>query len=163
MMKRARATARLLVAVVIACGVLAPAAAAQAGAQHSLRSPVTDENFYFVMADRFENGSTANDLGGLPRRPPGLRLRPDGARASTTAATCAGIIRRLDYIEGLGTTVDLADAELQEPGRAAAVTPTASPRPATTATGSRTSRRSTRTSAPTRTSPSSSPPRTSAA
>ena len=40
--------------------------------------------------------------------------------ASTTAATCAGIIRRLDYIEGLGTHVDLAHAELQEPAGAAA-------------------------------------------
>ena len=29
---------------------------------HSLRAPVTDENFYFVMADRFSNGNTANDL-----------------------------------------------------------------------------------------------------
>jgi hypothetical protein len=34
--------------------------------QHSLRSPVTDENFDFIMADRFEIGTTANDLGGLP-------------------------------------------------------------------------------------------------
>ena len=32
---------------------------------HSLRAPVTDENFYFVMADRFSNGNTANDDGGL--------------------------------------------------------------------------------------------------
>jgi hypothetical protein len=51
-----------------ALGVQAAVAAAQtqSGAQHSLRSPVTAENFYFVMADRFENGSVANDLGGLP-------------------------------------------------------------------------------------------------
>ena len=35
-------------------------------ARPSLRAPVTDENFYFVMADRFENGSTANDTGGIP-------------------------------------------------------------------------------------------------
>ena len=39
--------------------------------------PVTDENFYFVMADRFENGNTANDTGGLGERPVGLRVRPD--------------------------------------------------------------------------------------
>ena len=32
---------------------------------HSLRPPVTGENFYFVMADRFENGDAANDNGGL--------------------------------------------------------------------------------------------------
>jgi alpha-amylase len=35
-------------------------------AHHSLRQPVTDQNFYFVMADRFNNGDTANDNGGLP-------------------------------------------------------------------------------------------------
>ena len=34
-------------------------------ARHSLRRAVTDENFYFVMADRFENGTTANDTGGI--------------------------------------------------------------------------------------------------
>jgi alpha-amylase len=35
-------------------------------APHSLRAPVTDENFYFVMADRFENGASTNDTGGIP-------------------------------------------------------------------------------------------------
>ena len=38
-------------------------------AQHSLRAAVTDESFYFVMADRFENGNTANDDGGLGSDP----------------------------------------------------------------------------------------------
>src|SRR5918993_2613134 len=33
--------------------------------KHSLRAPVTDENFYFVMADRFENGTADNDTGGI--------------------------------------------------------------------------------------------------
>ena len=33
--------------------------------KHSLRAPVTDETFYFVMADRFENGDTDNDTGGI--------------------------------------------------------------------------------------------------
>src|SRR4029079_2162227 len=32
-------------------------------AQHSLRTPVTDEDFYFVMADRFQNGDPDNDTG----------------------------------------------------------------------------------------------------
>ncbi len=35
-------------------------------AQHSLRAPVTNENFYFVMADRFANGDATNDTGGIP-------------------------------------------------------------------------------------------------
>ena len=47
----------------------APAPAPTLAAKHSLRAPVTGENFYFVMADRFENGDTANDHGGLARRP----------------------------------------------------------------------------------------------
>ncbi len=33
--------------------------------RHSLRAPVTDETLYFVMADRFENGDTDNDRGGI--------------------------------------------------------------------------------------------------
>ena len=44
---------------------------------HSLRTPVTGENFYFVMADRFNNGDAGNDTGGLAAGPAGLRLRPD--------------------------------------------------------------------------------------
>ncbi|HET8914567.1 MAG TPA: hypothetical protein VFM91_02570, partial [Propionibacteriaceae bacterium] len=31
--------------------------------KHSLRAPVTDETFHFVMADRFANGVTSNDTG----------------------------------------------------------------------------------------------------
>src|SRR3712207_6710564 len=43
----------------------APVASSRFAPRRSLRGPVTDENFYFVMADRFENGSTANDTGGI--------------------------------------------------------------------------------------------------
>ena len=85
-MPRVRAAIVMLIAALAACVVAAPAGAKGQGAAHSLRSPVTDESFYFVMADRFENGDTANDRGGL-RRQAGVRVRPDGARASTTAAT----------------------------------------------------------------------------
>ena len=38
-------------------------------ARDSLRSALTRERFYFVMADRFANGSTANDVGGLTGGP----------------------------------------------------------------------------------------------
>ena len=43
----------------------------------SLRNRLTREQFYFVMTDRFANGDTGNDLGGLDRRPVDHRLRPD--------------------------------------------------------------------------------------
>jgi hypothetical protein len=85
---------------------------------HSLRAPLTGESFYFVMADRFENGSTANDQGGLradrlvsgfdptaqgllPRRRPGRHPRAAALH------------------QGSRHDLDLADAELQEQGRAA--------------------------------------------
>ncbi|MFI1026913.1 pullulanase-type alpha-1,6-glucosidase [Streptomyces sp. NPDC020951] len=63
----------------------------------------TREQFYFVMPDRFANGSTANDRGGLT-----------GSRLSTgydptdkgfyQGGDLKGLTQRLDYIKGLGTT-----------------------------------------------------------
>ena len=43
----------------------------------SLRKPLTREQFYFVMADRFANGDHANDDGGLPAAGSTTGLRPD--------------------------------------------------------------------------------------
>src|SRR3954453_12868677 len=81
----------------------AEASARTGEAQHSLRSPVTDENFYFIMADRFENGTTANDLGGLPADRLVSGFDPT-ARGFYHGGDLRGILRRLDYIKGLGTT-----------------------------------------------------------
>ncbi|MFJ3333396.1 pullulanase-type alpha-1,6-glucosidase [Streptomyces sp. NPDC086766] len=63
----------------------------------------TREQFYFVMPDRFANGDTANDRGGLT-----------GSRLSTgydptdkgfyQGGDLKGLTKRLDYIKGLGTT-----------------------------------------------------------
>jgi len=62
-----------------------------------------DEIIYFVMPDRFENGDTANDLGGLE----GERL--DHGYDPTDpgfyhGGDIAGLTQRLDYIQGLGAT-----------------------------------------------------------
>src|SRR4051794_2337032 len=95
-----------LVAAVIAAALALGATGAQAqdgGAQHSLRGALTNQNFYFVMADRFENGSKANDLGGLPAD----RLQSGYDPTATGfyhGGDLKGIIRRLDYIKSLGTT-----------------------------------------------------------
>ena len=43
----------------------------------SLRNRLTREQFYFVMTDRFANGDTGNDLGGLTGGRLDHRLRPD--------------------------------------------------------------------------------------
>ncbi|MGW4907607.1 pullulanase-type alpha-1,6-glucosidase [Streptomyces sp. NPDC004270] len=63
----------------------------------------TREQFYFVMPDRFANGDTGNDQGGLT-----------GSRLSTgydptdkgfyQGGDLKGLTKRLDYIKGLGTT-----------------------------------------------------------
>ncbi|MGH8892358.1 MAG: alpha-amylase family glycosyl hydrolase [Actinomycetes bacterium] len=114
MRRRAPIARALLAAVAVAAVVLGtigatagPAVAGKlpsgAGALHSLRSPVTDENFYFVMADRFENGDAGNDTGDIP----GDRLQhgfDPTARGFYNGGDLAGLLDRIDYIEGLGTT-----------------------------------------------------------
>ncbi|HEU4780784.1 MAG TPA: alpha-amylase family glycosyl hydrolase [Steroidobacteraceae bacterium] len=65
--------------------------------------PPEDEIVYFVLPDRFENGDTTNDNGGL-----------EGGRLTTGfdpthkgfyhGGDLKGLIARLDYIQGLGAT-----------------------------------------------------------
>jgi len=100
----------LLASVLGAALATVPAAAAPQpdhpgglAAQHSLRGPVTDENFYFVMADRFENGDTANDRGGLPDDRLVSGFDPT-SKAFYNGGDLAGLRQRIDYIRGLGTT-----------------------------------------------------------
>jgi alpha-amylase len=99
-----RALAALLVAVLATSA--APAWAHGGGqAHHSLREAVTDQNFYFVMADRFQNGSTANDQGGLP---PGKSEGQSGfdptGKGWYHGGDLQGLRSKLDYIKRLGTT-----------------------------------------------------------
>ena len=98
-MLRPRA-AVLSICVLAVCLLAVPAQGAVS--PHSLRKPVTDENFYFVMADRFENGDAANDHGGIA----GGRLQ-DGfdptAKGFYHGGDLQGLLERIDYIKGLGT------------------------------------------------------------
>ncbi|WP_121257279.1 alpha-amylase family glycosyl hydrolase [Nocardioides ferulae] len=71
-------------------------------ARHSLRGPLTDQSFYFVMADRFANGDTGNDTGGLTGGPNETGFDPT-ARGFYQGGDLAGLTGQLDYIEGLGT------------------------------------------------------------
>ena len=66
-----------------------PTASRKAPGKHSLRAPVTDENFYFVMADRFENGGHRQRHRRNPGGPKSMASTPP-TRASTTAATSGG-------------------------------------------------------------------------
>ncbi len=79
-----------------------------AGAQHSLRGPVAGQDFYFVMGDRFDNGDTANDTGGLgPAGPDYSRRDTTGfdptSKAYYNGGDLKGLRSRLGYIQGLGT------------------------------------------------------------
>ena len=78
-------------------------AADRALAQPSLREPLTREQFYFLMADRFANGDPSNDAGGLR----GGRLETGLDRTDKGfyhGGDLKGLANKLDYIKGLGTT-----------------------------------------------------------
>jgi glycosidase len=72
-------------------------------ARDSLRSALTKERFYFVMADRFANGSTANDTGGLTGSRMETGFDPTD-RGFYHGGDLKGLTDKLDYIKGLGTT-----------------------------------------------------------
>lgn len=87
----------------------APAAAAPAEpsaaviAKWGSDEPAKNEQFYFVLPDRFANGDTKNDKGGLA----GDRLSTGYDPADKGfyhGGDLKGVIDRLDYIQGLGTT-----------------------------------------------------------
>jgi alpha-amylase len=100
--------------VLLAAGLSVAAASAQVGTagaapsdpfvgKHSLRAPVTDETFYFVMADRFENGDTDNDRGGISGGVNQHGFDPTH-RGFYQGGDLKGLLDRIDYIQGLGTT-----------------------------------------------------------
>ncbi|WP_168582582.1 alpha-amylase family glycosyl hydrolase [Gephyromycinifex aptenodytis] len=73
------------------------------GPRSSLRQGPTRERFYFVMADRFANGNPYNDTGGISGGP--LRSGFDPTRKGFFhGGDLAGLIGKLDYIKGMGTT-----------------------------------------------------------
>ncbi|GMA38877.1 alpha-amylase family glycosyl hydrolase [Mobilicoccus caccae] len=69
----------------------------------SLRHAPTRERYYFVMADRFANGNPANDRGGLSGGPLKTGFDPTH-KGFFHGGDLAGIMQKLDYIQGMGTT-----------------------------------------------------------
>ncbi|SFB91516.1 Glycosidase [Nocardioides terrae] len=105
-----------VLALGLALATAAPAAAGQGHGQghgrhhhgdgfasHSLRSGLTDQSFYFVMGDRFANGDTANDTGGLGPDPLVNGFDPTN-KGFYQGGDLRGLKDRLDYVKGLGTT-----------------------------------------------------------
>jgi pullulanase-type alpha-1,6-glucosidase len=68
-----------------------------------VRQAGSSEQFYFVMTDRFANGDTTNDTGGLSGDRLATGLDPTD-KGFYHGGDLAGLLANLDYIEGLGTT-----------------------------------------------------------
>ncbi|NYE18786.1 pullulanase-type alpha-1,6-glucosidase [Microbacterium immunditiarum] len=68
-----------------------------------VREPGGQEQFYFVMTDRFANGDTANDTGGIAGDRFAHGFDP-ADKGFYHGGDIAGLRANLDYIEGLGTT-----------------------------------------------------------
>ncbi|MEV6402589.1 pullulanase-type alpha-1,6-glucosidase [Streptomyces bobili] len=75
------------------------AALAKTAARHDL----TREQFYFVLPDRFANGDTKNDRGGLTGSRLATGYDPTD-KGFYQGGDLKGLTQRLDYIKGLGTT-----------------------------------------------------------
>lgn len=67
------------------------------------RHDATKEQFYFVLPDRFANGRTSNDEGGLTGSRTSTGFDPTD-KGFYQGGDLQGITERLDYIKGLGTT-----------------------------------------------------------
>ncbi|HWH17659.1 MAG TPA: alpha-amylase family glycosyl hydrolase [Allosphingosinicella sp.] len=83
--------------------LLAAALAASAAAQDYRQRPPQDEVVYFVLPDRFENGDSTNDTGGLK----GGRLQhgfDPAHKGFYHGGDLKGLADRLDYIQGLGAS-----------------------------------------------------------
>ena len=94
--------ASLAVLLTLAAAQSAVSAPAPAAATYRDRLP-EDEVIYFVLPDRFENGDTKNDTGGLK----GGRLTTGfdpTAKGFYHGGDLKGLLKRLDYIQALGAT-----------------------------------------------------------
>ncbi|MFM5913770.1 MAG: alpha-amylase family glycosyl hydrolase [Chakrabartia godavariana] len=89
---------KTLLALAAACMAIAPVSA------QTLRDRLPeDEVIYFLLPDRFENGDTKNDTGGIK----GDRLKTGydpTHKGFFHGGDIKGLISRLDYIKGLGAT-----------------------------------------------------------
>ncbi len=87
----------------IAASLFASALTAPVAAQsHRDRLP-EDEVIYFVLPDRFENGDVKNDTGGLKGDKFKTGFDPSH-KGFFHGGDLAGLIKRLDYIQGMGAT-----------------------------------------------------------
>ncbi len=80
----------------------APPSDAKLAAQPA-RHDLTRDQFYFVLPDRFANGDTSNDRGGLTGSRTATGFDP-ADKGFYQGGDLKGLTKKLDYIKGLGTT-----------------------------------------------------------
>ena len=99
-----RSTLPLLALGLAACATaqVPPSSAQSDGTRFRERAP-SEEIVYFVLPDRFENGDPSNDRGGLAGDRLATGFDPSH-KGFFHGGDIAGLIRRLDYLEGLGVT-----------------------------------------------------------
>ena len=100
-----RLAAALCVGTVLAGGPVAanPAASPPPVAMPLAERQLEDEIIYFVLPDRFENGDTSNDRGGIKGGP--LQHGFDPAhKGFYHGGDLKGLTAKLDYIQGMGVT-----------------------------------------------------------
>ena len=68
-----------------------------------IRGAQSDESVYFIMTDRFENGDTSNDYGGVDKSKSVSGFSPEET-GWWHGGDFKGITKRLDYIKGMGFT-----------------------------------------------------------
>ncbi|MBB4618731.1 alpha-amylase family glycosyl hydrolase [Sphingomonas abaci] len=89
-------------ALLAAAAALASWVAPAIAQEYRQRLP-QDEVIYFVLPDRFDNGDPGNDRGGLSGDRLATGFDPT-AKGFYHGGDLKGLIRRLDYIQGLGAT-----------------------------------------------------------
>lgn len=86
--------------LVLACALVSTGS----GAAESVRARAPQEEvIYFLLPDRFENGDTANDRGGLQGGPLATGFDPTH-KGFFHGGDLKGVTSRLDYIQALGAT-----------------------------------------------------------
>ncbi|MFD6292306.1 pullulanase-type alpha-1,6-glucosidase [Streptomyces sp. NPDC060205] len=100
----AAALAAALVQPLAAGAATPPAPPSDAAlAKTPARNDLTREQFYFVLPDRFANGDTANDKGGLTGSRLATGYDPTD-KGFYQGGDLKGLTKKLDYIKDLGTT-----------------------------------------------------------
>jgi glycosidase len=96
--------AALVPAIPVAAAAHAPAPPSDGRlAAVPARNDLTKEQFYFVMPDRFANGDSSNDQGGLTGSRTQTGYDPTD-KGFYQGGDLKGLTQKLDYIKGLGTT-----------------------------------------------------------